>query len=397
MRTCGVSAPSSWHHHLRGIFIGFTASIILFLSAINVIIEHISAVTEDEIYKTMTSTPVEAFMDDMFLMSPSIPATQVLLDRCAAVLIWARMSFRASQSRSMVIDKGKVIDISPFSFKGEIIPSIHANPVRFLGRTIYSTVSDKHSVEKFVAEVLSGLKLIDKSSHKGIHKVWILQNILIPRLRWSLLIYEISILVVICIDHKICSFLKKWLNIHHSTTNICLHSSASPCPLPLKSLTSIRKLTKVSGHLLLRESADKQISKSASQLKCGFWDVAEAVVDAESRLEFQKVIGYHQTSRAGFGSFKSQSIPCRNSHEYRRLDLVGEVDENACHAKSVQLHLQGYWTKWCDFVKNDLSWKTLLAMPSSLISFCLGATFDTLPSPSNLKRWRLITESPCFL
>ena len=36
-------------------------------------------------------------------------------------------------------------------------------------------------------------------------------------------------------------------------------------------------------------------------------------------------------------------------------------------------------------------------MPSSLISFCLGATFDTLPSPSNLKCWRLITESSCFL
>ena len=36
-------------------------------------------------------------------------------------------------------------------------------------------------------------------------------------------------------------------------------------------------------------------------------------------------------------------------------------------------------------------------MPSSLISFCLGATFDTLPSPSNLKRWRLITKSSCFL
>ena len=345
----------------------------------------------------VTSTPVKALMDDMFLMSASIPATQVLLDRCAVALIWARMSFRASNSRYMVIDKGKVIDISPFSFKGEIIPSIHANPVRFLGRTIDFTVSDKHSVEKFVTEVLSDLKLIDKSSHKGIHKVWILQNMLI--LRWPLLIYEISISVVNCIKHKISSFLRKWLSIHHSTTNICLYSSTSPCPLPFKSLTSILKSTKVSGHLLLRESADKQISKSAPQLKCGFWDVAEAVVDAESRLEFQKVIGYHQTSRVGFGSFKSPSIPRRNSHEYRRLisDLVSEVDENAYHAKSVQLHLQGYWTKWCDFVKNDLSWKTLLAMPSSLISFCLGATFDTLPSPSNLKLWRLITESSCFL
>ena len=69
---------------------------------------------------------------------------------------------------------------------------------------------------------------------------------------------------------------------------------------------------------------DKNL-ESASQLNCGFWDVTEAVVDAECGLEFQKVIGYHQTSRAGFGSFKSPSIPGRNSHKYRRLisDLVG--------------------------------------------------------------------------
>ena len=53
-------APFSWHHHLIGIFIVCTASIILFLSAINVIIEHIFAVTEDDI------TPVKAFLDDSF-------------------------------------------------------------------------------------------------------------------------------------------------------------------------------------------------------------------------------------------------------------------------------------------------------------------------------------------
>ena len=153
------------------------------------------------------------------------------------------------------------------------------------------------------------------------------------------------------------SFLKKWLNIHHSTTNMCLYSSTSSCPLPLRSLTSILKSTKVRGHLLLRESADKKNSKFTSQLKCCFWDVTESVVDAEGSLEFQKVIGYHQTSRPGFVSFKSQSIPRRNPHKYRRLisDLFGEVDENAFNSKSVQCHLQSYWTKWCDFVKNGLS------------------------------------------
>ena len=104
-----------------------------------------------------------------------------------------------------------------------------------------------------------------------------------------------------------------WLNIHHSTTNTCLYSSTSSCPLPLKSLTSIHKWTKVSQHLLLRESVNKQICESFTQLKCGFWEVTEEVVNAESRLEFQN-IRYHLISRVGSGSFKSPSIRCRNSH-----------------------------------------------------------------------------------
>ena len=84
-------------------------------------------------------------------------------------------------------------------------------------------------------------------------------------------------------------------------------------------------------------------------------EVTEAVVNAESRLEFRN-IKYHLISRVGFGSFKSPSIPCRNSHKYRRVIYVHEADENAYQAKSVQVHLQAYWTKLSDFVKNDLSW-----------------------------------------
>ena len=125
----------------------------------------------------MTSTPVKAFMDDMFLMSLSIPATQVLLDRYVTGLIWARIFFRASKSRYIVIEEKKE------------------------------------------------------------YKVWILQNMLIPRLRWHLLIYEISISVVNHLEHKTSSYLRKWFNIHDSTTNLSLYSLTSPCLLPLKSLT----------------------------------------------------------------------------------------------------------------------------------------------------------------
>ena len=36
-------------------------------------------------------------------------------------------------------------------------------------------------------------------------------------------------------------------------------------------------------------------------------------------------------------------------------------------------------------------------MPPNLLSFCLGATYNVLPSPKNLKRWHLASESRCFL
>ena len=33
----------------------------------------------------------------------------------------------------------------------------------------------------------------------------------------------------------------------------------------------------------------------------------------------------------------------------------------------------------------------------NLTSFCISSTYDTLPSPSNLKRWKLSTEASCLL
>ena len=297
------------------------------------------------------------------------------------------------------IRNGKVLDVSPFSFDNEVIPSIHSNPVKFLGRSIDVTITDREAVNAFKDQVFHGLDLIDKSFHRGIHKVWILQHLFIPRLRWPLLIYEISVSVVLQLEQKISCLLRKWLKLHHSTTNICLYSSISPCPLPIKSLTSVLKAAKVSGHLLLRESSDEFVSSCNPTLKSGFWDVAEAVITAESKLEFQKLLGYHQTNRAGFGYFHQPETPAKHSHAYRKLvySVLVEEDDEVFRAKAVQLHLQGYWMRWCDFMKNDLSWKTLLGMPSSLLSFCLNATYGTLPSPSNLKRWQITTESSCFL
>ena len=72
-----------------------------------------------------------------------------------------------------------------------------------------------------------------------------------------------------------------------------------------------------------------------------------------------------------------------------------EIDETY-NSKAVQLPLQGQWTRWLRYIQQDFSWKSLLVSLVNLILFCLSSTFDTLSSPSNLKRWRISPEASCF-
>ena len=59
--------------------------------------------------------------------------------------------------------------------------------------------------------------------------------------------------------------------------------------------------------------------------------------------------------------------------------------------------VQGQWTRWMNYVQQDFCWASLMAMPANLTFFCLASTYNTLPSPTNLKRWRITTETMCTL
>ena len=345
------------------------------------------------------SPPMKAFMDDLFIMSTSIKSSQELLDRTVCALSWARMLFRASKSSSIVISSGKVLNVSPFSVSGQLIPSIHEKPVKFLGRCIDFTLSDSTAIDNLIQQCNQALIAIDKSFHRGIHKLWILQHLLIPRLRWPISIYEVAPSTVLSLEQKISTYVRKWLKLNKKITTLSLYSNITPCPLPLTSLSSVQKAAKASNQLLLRESKDPCVKGNPPVLKSGELIVPAIVNDAEDTVEFKKLLGYHQTSKAGLGSFHLPDVKDKDSKPYRKLitNTMAEMEEVDDLAKAVQLSVQGQWTKWLNYIKFDLSWKTMLGTPQPLISFLLQATFDTLPSPANLCRWHIPSENVCFL
>jgi len=93
----------------------------------------------------------------------------------------------------------------------------------------------------------------------------------------------------------------------------------------------------------------------------------------ESELAFKKIMGLHQQGRSGLGLSKPLLIPPKGTHDYR-----SSYQKESDLAKAAQLHLQGSWIRWCDYVKMDLFYSSLLAMPSQLFSFCIQSAYNIL-------------------
>ena len=88
---------------------------------------------------------------------------------------------------------------------------------------------------------------------------------------------------------------------------------------------------------------------------------------------------------------KTSKVPSdKSSKDYRTFI-------SSHHKELEDIKLQGQWTRWLNYIQQNFSWKSLLAMPVNLTSFCISSTYETLSSPSNLKRWIFTTEASCFL
>ena len=173
-------------------------------------------------------------------------------------------------------------------------------------------------------------KLANHSNFKGTQNLWILLHLFIPWIQWSLLIYEIPISHASFLEKKISNFIRKWLNIHSSTTDISLYSLISPCPLPTKSLTSILKSWKISGHLLLQDSKDLLVSSVSPSLKSGHWKATSATQITEAELNFCQIRGLLDLGRSSLGSIKPTPVAEEGSQAHHKVvaKTHREIDED---------------------------------------------------------------------
>ena len=213
--------------------------------------------------------------------------------------------------------------------------------------------------------------------------LWILQQLLIPTIQWSPLIYVCTV------------FIQKWLHLHHSISSLCFYYSVSPYPLPIKSLSSSLKTFKISGHLLLINSQDSLLSNCILKLQAGTWRVQDAILSCENNIKINQVCGNGNHIRHGLGYTITPKIPKNKSskHYWKYISDHHKKTDDTYAFSAVQLQVHGQWTIWMNYVQQDFSWASLLATTANLTSFCHASTYDTLPSPTNMKWLRITPEA----
>lgn len=144
--------------------------------------------------------------------------------------------------------------------------------------------------------------------------------------------------------------------------------------LPLTSFTSLVYSAKNSAYLQLRDSSDPLVSNhwnKPEDLLDFATDLSKANVEvqsAENFLYWRKLAGCGQIACHGLG-FDRNYLPSKGSNTYRKTVNQVASDQSTAdeYARAVQLDVQGQWTAWVEFVKNDFSWKTLLALQPFLV------------------------------
>ena len=143
----------------------------------------------------------------------------------------------------------------------------------------HGSLTDKQIVEETQTKPVTWLNLIHRSFFLGVQKAWILHHLLIPKMKWTLLIYHFPFSIGQKMEQKISSFLRKWFRLSPSISSLSLYSSSTPCPMPLTSLTNVLTALQISGYLLLRDSEDSVVKSAFS--------------DSSRRSNFCKSAGRH--------------------------------------------------------------------------------------------------------
>ncbi|GFO37481.1 reverse transcriptase [Plakobranchus ocellatus] len=283
---------TNWINPEVGIAMECTLSSILFVMAMEVILKAAEgSAGPANLGGGCSMPPLKTFMEDTAIICSKEDETRRMLTRLDVLMSWRRMEFKPKKSRSLSIRKGKFVETITFTVAEQQIPTVSQEPVKSLGRWYDSSMKDTRRGAETLELASESLLAINKCGLQGKFKIWCLQFMLIPKLLWPLLVYDICSTTVEAIEAKINKYTRKWLGIPPSLSDVAMYCRKAKLKLPLKSILEEYKCGKVRLLTMLEESDDPVVKTVQPCLKTGRkWKVTEAVDEAKECLKMKESI-----------------------------------------------------------------------------------------------------------
>ncbi|GFN74544.1 reverse transcriptase [Plakobranchus ocellatus] len=401
MRFSTNNYTTNWINLEVGIAMGCTISPILFVMAMEVILKAAEgSAGPANLGGGCSMPPLKAFMDNTTIICSKEDETRRMLTRLDDLMSWCRMEFKPKKSRSLSIRRGKVDEATTFTVAEQKIPTVSQEPVKSLGRWYDFSLKDNRRGAEKLELASESLLAINKCGLQGKFKIWCLQFMLIPKLLWPLLVYDICSSTVEAIEAKINKYTRKWLGVPPGLSDVAMYCRKAKLKLPMKSILEEYKCVKARLLTMLEESDDPVVKTVQPSLKTGRkWKVTEAVDEAKECLKMKEVIGQTQTDRRGLGSTTAKWWSKTEGKEKRDMiiDEIRNKEDSTRVQKAVQQPQQGQWTNWDTAIQRSLTWNDIWHMAPLRISFLIRSVYDLLPSNANLVRCGKKDDPTCPL
>ena len=326
---------------------------------------------------------VKGFADDLTVISSTKEDHQNILScidsRCEDI----SLSIRPDKCHSLVFNGQKAVKKTSFLIGSGETQNICDHPTLFLGSTIgcNTTTSVKSASNSFSSMFISSLEKLDQAKIRGEYKVWIYKRYLVHAMHYKLAVNMIKKSVIRKCNALATKLVKKWLGLTRSTTVAVLHHP-SVLDIPfLDDFSTKAKLTFLSAATISRDPLIEEIASIALS------------------DNMQSVLSSSKSARDVL-NLAIESVESIDRRTFPRVvkHIMKEKSVEKWKAHLSNLTVQKKFNESCELEEDNRVWNRLLGgLPAGQLSFILRAASDTLPTPLNLKRWRIRIDSKCPL
>lgn len=333
--------------------------------------------------RTSREHKVKGYADDLTILSSSKSDHQAVLnhadERCKEICLF----IRPDKCFSYVFDGKNVKGKTTFSIGGGVTKNIKENPTKFLGSRVCSSqrAAKKVAGKEFHQHFSKCINRLNTSHIRGEYKVWIYKRYLVPSLQFKLAVDGLPVTIIKKSNALASKFIKSWLGLTRSTTVAVIHHP---------SILNIPFLEDYSSKAKLSFLAAVTISKDP---------LIEEISDLALSLSFRSAQGIRDCvgDALSLAISSVESINRKTLQRALRVEMV-ERSENKWNKKLSDLSVQCKFKEVCTLEEENRVWKRIMdGLPAGQLSFILRAASDTLPTPVNLKRWKIRIDATCSL